>query len=33
MVNKLTLTDFAQLIDAIDAQVQAGRHQAARDGR
>jgi len=33
VVNKLTLADFAQLIDAVDAQVQADRQHAAREGR
>lgn len=32
-VGDLTVTDFAMLTDAIDAQAAADRHQAARDGR
>jgi hypothetical protein len=33
MVNDLTVADFAQLTDAIDAEIKDARHQAARDGR
>jgi hypothetical protein len=33
MVGKLKLADFAQLTDAIDAEIRAGQHRAARDGR
>jgi len=32
-VNRLTVTDFAMLTDAIDAQDRADRQQSARDGR
>jgi hypothetical protein len=33
MADTLTLSDFAGLIDAVDAEIRDRQHQAARDGR
>jgi hypothetical protein len=33
MVNELTITDFAMLTDAIEAESRTAQHKAARDGR